>query len=124
MKDESRITGRGFQGVQTILQYFRKLSIRAKLALFTVVASGAAILVACGGFAAYDILSARRAVLETCETQAAIIAGNCTASLSFGDTTDATNTLSSLKSDGRVEPAAVYTSDLKLMAGYTREAGF
>jgi len=98
-----------------------KLSIRRKLTLITMSACGAAMVVACSCFGTYDLLAVRRSMVEQMQTQAAIIAGNSTASLSFADPSDATGTLSGFREEPQVEMACIFTADGKLLASYVRE---
>jgi two-component system, sensor histidine kinase len=102
------------------MQVVQKLSIRNKLTLITMSSSLAAVLVACLGFAGYDIVSVREAMRQSLSTQSAIIAGNCTASVSFRDPNDAAGILQSLSAQRHIEVAAVYTADAKVLAVYRR----
>ena len=96
----------------------QKLSIRNKLTVISMSSSLAAILVACIGFVGYDLLSAREALREELTTQTAIIANNCTASVSFGDQNDAAGILQSLRAEPHIQAAAVFTGDSKVLAAY------
>ncbi len=100
--------------------FFGKLSIRVKLTLITMTACGGAILVACAGFGAYDLLAVRHAMEESMDTHAAIIADNSTAAVSFGNASDAQSILQSLHAERQIEAAAVYGADDHLLANYMR----
>ena len=100
------------------------LSIRSKLTLVTMIACGAAIVVACGSFASFDVLAARQAMLDQMRTEAAIIADNSTASLSFSDENDAARTLSWLSGQPSVQVACLFKIDGRPLATYTREKQF
>src|SRR6185437_5675347 len=100
--------------------FFGKLSIRVKLTLITMTACGGAILVACAGFGAYDLLAVRHAMEESMDTHAAIIADNSTAAVSFGNASDAQSILQSLHAEKQIEAAAVYGADDHLLANYMR----
>src|SRR6185437_1339578 len=76
---------------------------------------------ACLGFAVYDLLAARRAMIEQMRAHAAIVAADSTASLSFGDPNDATTLLSSLRAEPQVQVAAIFTADGRLFASYLRD---
>jgi signal transduction histidine kinase/CheY-like chemotaxis protein/HPt (histidine-containing phosphotransfer) domain-containing protein len=103
-----------------VSKFFQKLSIRVKLTLITMTACGGAILVACAGFGAYDLLSVRRAMEEAMDTHAAIIADNSTAAISFGDAPTAAGILQSLHAERQIQAAAVYTADNHRLATYAR----
>ena len=101
--------------------FWGKLSIRRKLTLITMSACGAAMLVACSCFGVYDLLAVRLAMIEQMQTQAAIIAGNSTASLTFADPNDATSILSGFRNEPQIEAACLVTADGKLLASYVRQ---
>ena len=96
------------------------LSIRSKLIAMTMSASAAAVLVACAGFATYDLMSARQALVSEQQAYASMLALNATAAISFSDPTDAANTLSSLRADPGVEAAALFAADGRVLAAYAR----
>jgi len=91
-----------------------------KLTLITMTACGGAILVACAGFGAYDLLTVRRAMEEAMDTHAAIVAENSTAAVSFGDAPGATGILQSLHAERQIEGAAVFIHDGTPLATYVR----
>ena len=98
-----------------------KLSIRRKLTLITMSACGAAMVAACSCFGVYDLLSVRLSLIEQMQTQAAIIAGNSTASLTFADPNDAAGTLSGFRNEPQIQAACLFTADGKLLASYLRQ---
>ena len=104
-----------------MLPSLNKLSIRSKLTLAAMLACGGAILVACAAFAVHDLLDARRSMVDQMGAEAAIIAGNSTAALSFVDQNDAAGTLAGLKAEPGMQVAALFTSDGKALATYLRD---
>ena len=52
---------------------FRNLPIKHKLTLLSVLASGSALVLACGAFVAYDGWTFRDALVQTISTQARIV---------------------------------------------------
>src|SRR6478609_5820019 len=106
-----------------VTKFFQKLSIRVKLTLITMTACGGAILVACAGFGAYDLLAVRHAMEEAMDTHAAIIADNSTAAVSFGDAPGAAGILQSLRAEKQVDAAVIFDADGHSLASYTRSEG-
>jgi signal transduction histidine kinase len=99
---------------------FRDLPIKHKLTLLSVLASGSALILACGAFVAYDGWTFRDALIQTISTQARIVGANSAASLLFGDPRSATETLAALSAEPAVLAAGVYNRDGKLFASYVR----
>jgi signal transduction histidine kinase len=99
---------------------FRQLSIKHKLILLSVLASGSALILACGTFVVYDNWSFRDALIQTISTQARIVGANSAASLLFGDPRSASETLEALEAEPAIFSAGVYTRDGKLFASYIR----
>jgi uncharacterized membrane protein affecting hemolysin expression len=102
---------------------FRHLSIRHKLTLLSVLASGSALIVACAAFVAYDSWAFHDAMVQTVSTQAKIVGYNSAASLLFGVSQSATETLAALSAEPGILSAEIYTTSKKLFASYVREAG-
>src|SRR5258707_12517463 len=63
----------------------RDLPIRRKLSAITIVAAGAALVMASGSFAAYDLIAFRGDTVRQVSTEAEIIARQSSASLVFKD---------------------------------------
>jgi signal transduction histidine kinase len=98
----------------------RHHSIKHKLTLLSVLASGSALILACGAFVAYDTWTFRDALIQTVSTQARIVGANSAASLLFGDPRSATETLAALEAEPTILSAGIYTRDGKLFATYFR----
>ena len=99
---------------------FRDLSIKHKLTLLSVLASGSALILACAAFVVYDGWTFRDALIQTISTQARIVGANSAASLLFGDPRSATETLAALEAEPTILSAGVYTREGKLFASYLR----
>ncbi|MGH7852322.1 MAG: sensor histidine kinase, partial [Candidatus Binatia bacterium] len=97
---------------------FRNLPIKHKLTLLSVLASGSALILACGAFVVYDGWTFRDALVQTISTQARIVGANSAASLLFGDPRSATETLAALSAEPAVLSAGIYTREGKLFASY------
>jgi signal transduction histidine kinase/DNA-binding response OmpR family regulator len=97
-------------------------SISRKLTWMNLLVSGAALLLACSAFIAYDMLTFRASMVRNLSTQAQIISSNSVSALLFNDPQSAENTLSALKAAHNVLSAGIYSTDGKLFASYSRDA--
>ena len=105
------------------MKMLAKTSIRRKLMLMLLLTSCSALLMSAIGFAVNDWLSQRSAMFNRLHAQAQIIGNNSLAALTFGDSDSANNTLASLKNEGDIVAAALYTSEGHLFARYLRDVG-
>jgi len=83
--------------------------------------SGAALLLACSAFFAYDLYTFRLGIARNLATQADIVGSNTVSALVFNDAGSAENTLAALKASPNVVYAAVYTQDGQPFATYWRD---
>jgi signal transduction histidine kinase len=102
---------------------FRDLPIRQKLVLMTVASTAVALLLASGGFLAWDILTYRNEILRDLTAQSRIIGENSAAPLMFNDDTAAGETLAALELRPRVVMACLYDARERLFATYHRAQG-
>jgi signal transduction histidine kinase/ActR/RegA family two-component response regulator len=100
---------------------FRDLPIRHKLLLMVLTSTTVALVLAGGGFLAWDIVQFRSAARQEMLTQAAIIAENSGAPLAFGDDRVAREILRTLNLQARVEMACLYQSHGAVLTTYQRE---
>ena len=100
-----------------------KLSIRHKLVLIIVAVSALSIMLASGALIVYQGFSFRERMVRDLETQAQMLAANCTAALSFDDSRDAEDLLESLRAKTPIMLAGVYRGDKTVLATYQRTAG-
>jgi len=96
-------------------------SISKKLTLMNVLVSAVALLLAGGGFCAYDLYSFRMALVRNVSMQAQIIGDNTVSALLFNDPQSAEKTLSALRANPNIVYAQIYAPDGQLFAGYWRD---
>lgn len=104
-----------------ILRHTRSFS--TKLTLMNMLASGAALLLACLAFFAYDQITFRQGLLRTLSAQAQIIASNSVSALLFNDPQAANSTLSALRNSPNIAAAAILTVQRHPFGWYNREGG-
>jgi len=102
---------------------FRDYSISRKLTWMNMLVSGAALLLACGGFIGYDVISLRDGMVYNLSMQAQIVGFNSASALLFNDPHSAENTLSALKAWPNLVSAGIYAPDGRLFATYRRGRG-
>src|SRR6202165_1722614 len=96
-------------------------SITKKLTRMNMLVSGAALLIACAAFVAYDLVSFRQAMVHNLSIQAQIAGSNSVSALLFNDPQTAENTLSALKAAPNVVSAGIYTPAGRSFATYWRD---
>jgi signal transduction histidine kinase len=102
---------------------FLNSSIAKKLISLNMLASGAALVMACIAFVGYDLITFRQAMVHNLSIQAQVAGSNSVSPLLFNDSQAAENTLSALKAAPNIVSAAIYTVDGRPFAGYSREGG-
>jgi signal transduction histidine kinase/CheY-like chemotaxis protein len=100
---------------------FQHYSISKKLTGMNMLVSGAALLLACIAFFAYDLYTFRAGIVDNLSTEAQILGSNTVSALVFNDPRAAGNTLSALNASPHILYGAIYTPDGQLFAGYWRE---
>jgi len=95
-------------------------SISRKLTWMNMLVSGAALLLACAAFIAFDMITFRQVMVRNLSTQAQIIASNSVSALLFNDPQSAENTLLALKAAPNILSAQVYLPDGRPFASYSR----
>src|SRR5580700_7359253 len=98
-----------------------RLPISKKLTVMSMTVSGLALLLACGGFCAYDLYSFRQGLVRNLSMQAQIIGDNTVSALVFNDPHSAEKTLSALRANPNLMYAQIYTQDGQPFAGYWRD---
>jgi signal transduction histidine kinase len=101
----------------------RRHSISRKLTWMNMLVSGAALLLACLSFVAYDLTSFRSAIVGNLLVRSKIIGANSVTALTFNDARAAETTLSALEGDPNIVSASLYGPDGRLFAGYRRSRG-
>jgi signal transduction histidine kinase/CheY-like chemotaxis protein len=106
-----------------MIRPFRDLPIRRKLVTMTVASTTVALLLAGGGFIAWDVLTYRNEIERDVTLQVRIISENSAGSLLVGDQRAAGETLAALSLRPRVVMACLYTAEWRLFATYHRMQG-
>jgi len=100
---------------------FQHYSISKKLTGMNMLVSGAALLLACTAFFAYDLYTFRVGIVRNLSTEAQILGSNTVSALVFNDPHAAGNTLSALHASPQIIYGAIYTPDGQIFAGYWRD---
>jgi signal transduction histidine kinase len=104
-------------------RHFVDLPIRRKLTLVYVLTTAAALLLASAGFLFFEVIGARRVIVEKATVQADIIGANSASALVFQDRVAAEGTLAAVRDDPHVVAAALYAKDGTRFAAYVRAGG-
>src|ERR1700731_4211706 len=102
---------------------FQHYSISKKLTGMNMLVSGAALLLACIAFFAYDLYTFRVGMVGNLSTEAQILGSNTVSALVFNDPHAAGTTLSALNASPHIIDGAIYTPDSRLFAGWWRDGG-
>jgi signal transduction histidine kinase/DNA-binding response OmpR family regulator len=97
------------------------LTLKSKLFAMSLVSTGAAFMAVCSLLGWYDYSTFRNGMVTQGQTLAGIVAHNSVAALSFGDSNDAKQTLSSLRSDPHIVGACIYDHSGDTLASYFRD---
>ena len=99
------------------------LPIRTKLLIMGMLASGAALVLACAAFVASEQVTLRRQIVRNLSTQAKILGANSAPAIVFRDPDAASQTLAALAAEPNVQAASIVTEDGEPFASYRREPG-
>jgi len=102
---------------------FRYYTIAKKLTWTNMLVSGAALLLACSAFFAYDFYTFRASMVRNLSLEAEIIGSNTISALLFDDPQSAGKTLSALAISPSIMNAAIYQPSGQLFATYARTSG-
>jgi PAS domain S-box-containing protein len=105
------------------MEIFRNISIKRKQTLIIMIASGAALLLACLAFATYEILAFRRAIIAEVSTLSEVVGNTSTAALDFNFPKGAQENLAALKAEPEIIHAAIYNKLGEVFAVYQRAGG-
>lgn len=103
-----------------VQQAFRDLSIKRKLTLIVTLTSAFALMLACAGFVAHDIVTFRTMTRDKTDTLGAIVGSNTVAAIDFTDPAAAKEVLGALAGEPSILAAILYT-DGAPFARYTRQ---
>jgi PAS domain S-box-containing protein len=95
-------------------------SIRQKLIVMALIASSAALVLACGALLAYEFFAYRDGMIRVLSVRADMIGTNSASAILFKDESAAAGTLASLKHDPHIISAGIYTQDNRVFAAYGR----
>jgi signal transduction histidine kinase len=98
-------------------------SITRKVTMLILLISGTVVLLTCGTFLTYEVVTFRRTMVRTLTTLAQVVATNSTAALAFDNRDDAGNVLSALVAEPHIVAAALYDQDGHLFATYPDNVG-
>src|SRR5260221_11311900 len=101
---------------------FRDTPIKRKLTLLLLLASGAVLVLTCGTFLTYELVTFRQTMVRSLSTLAAVIAANSTAALAFDNRADATEVLSALTAEPHIVGAVLYDKHGTLFPQYPSTA--
>jgi PAS domain S-box-containing protein len=99
---------------------FQNLSISRKLTRLSMSVSLLVLMIACGSFVAYEVLTFRSRQADQLDAHAAVVGFNATPAVVFNDRAAARETLSSLRAMPGVIAAAIYLADGRSFATYVR----
>lgn len=97
------------------------MSIRRKQMLVTMLTSGLALLLACAGFFAYDVIAFQEAIRQRISTLAETLCINSAGALDFSDRKLAAEVLSALRAEPHVTAACLYTAKGEIFAKYPQQ---
>jgi signal transduction histidine kinase len=103
------------------VRHARSRSIKQKLTWMNMLVSGAALLVACGAFVAYEATTFRLSMAQRLSIQAQIVGTSSASALLFGDPESARKTLSALNAAPHILSAGIYTPEGETFATYFRK---
>lgn len=106
----------------TVLK-FRHYTVAKKLTWTNMLVSGAALMLACSAFFAYDFYTFRASIVRNLSLEAEIIGSNTVSALLFDDPHSADKTLSALAMSPSIMSAAIYKPSGQLFASYFRKSG-
>src|SRR5258706_3922763 len=96
----------------------KNVPIQRQLITVILVITGAALLLTCTAFFAYEFFAFRQTTLRELNTLGEIIASNSTAALAFDNREDAGEVLSALKAERHIIGASLYDKEGKLFSHY------
>jgi len=104
------------------MSLWNRRSISGRLTRMNLMLCGTALLLAYVSFVAYDLYSLRQNLVESMNTEAAIVGENSVSAIIFDDPQTAQDTLAALRGSPQVVCAEIWHGDGKLFARYLRNA--
>ncbi len=103
-----------------VMNFFKRASIKRKQIWIMMAITTVALLLACAGFTAYEVITFRSAMVQNLSTLAEIVGDNSSAALDFNDSKSAEESLAALHAEPHIIGAAIYNKDGKLFASFDR----
>ncbi len=103
------------------MRLLESTALKHKLIMLIMLTCFVALLAAGAAFIAWEWVALRQTMVKDLSTQAEMIADNCKAALTFGDTQDAAEVLQSLHVEPSIIFASVHNNTGQLFASYTRD---
>lgn len=100
---------------------FGNLSIKRKILLIIILTSALSLFLSFAAYTANNIILFKSRQVRRMATLAQIIADNSQAALSFNDTATAEEIINSLRADARIQSAALYRKDGRILAAYKNQ---
>ena len=97
-----------------------QISLTRKLVTLILVITGVALLLACAGFVARDVVTFRKLMRQDLLARAELVARSSTAALAFDDAAPANDILNSLTADPHLLSATIFRPDGTSLASYVR----
>ena len=101
-----------------IRELFGNMTIRRKLISVIMLATTISLVLIGAVFIFWQWFTLRQSMVSSLSTQAKVIADNCKASMTFQESQDANDTLTSLKEEPSIIFGGIYTLDGKIFASY------
>jgi two-component system NtrC family sensor kinase len=99
---------------------FQHLSIKGKLRLLVLLASGVAVLMSCVAFVSNDVRMMRTSIVKQVLALAEVLGANSTAAIEFDDVAAGKEILSSLERQQAVDSACLYNAAGRVFASYNK----
>jgi signal transduction histidine kinase/DNA-binding response OmpR family regulator len=103
-----------------MIEFLRRLSIRAKLIVIIMSVTMTALLISSVAYVIYDVATYRTTLEEELRVLAQMTGDNCAAALQFDDASGAAEVLATFRNRPSILSAGVFTSDSVLFAAYDR----
>jgi signal transduction histidine kinase/CheY-like chemotaxis protein len=100
------------------MRRFSDLPIKNKLTLISLLTSVVALVLACAGFVAYELVAYKKDLVADASSVAEMIAYNSAAALSFNDAASAEQTMQALAAKPHIVAACIYDRDGLVFATY------
>jgi signal transduction histidine kinase len=94
--------------------------IKQKLIMISLLTAGCALILSALALTLNEVIVFKKSLLNELTIETEIIGSNCTAALTFNDAKAATEILTALKANRRINQASIYTKDGTLFASYSR----